>query len=110
MHDIAGMPAKDPVAQSRRTREAMQEVLSKHESVRQGIDKNLDQALRKLQHTANIFNTKLSFSLHQDTHRIVVRIIDSETGSVIKQIPSQEILNVTEQIQKVIGMFVDKSS
>ena len=110
MHDVAVIPAKDPVAQSRRTREAMQEVFSKHESVRQGIDKNLDQALRKLQHTANIFNTKLSFSLHQDTHRIVVRIIDSETGSVIKQIPSQEILNVTEQIQKVIGMFVDKSS
>ncbi|GEM_PF-5211830 len=110
MHEYTGFAMKDPLAQSQRTRLAMEQIQSKHESVRQGIDKNLDQALRKIQHTADIFNTKLSFSVHQNTHRIVVRIINSETNQVIKQIPSQEIIDVTDQIQKILGMFVDRTS
>ncbi len=110
LHEFKGLQTRDPFEQKQASREVMQRIQQKQASVRQGIDQNLEQTLSKLQRTANIFNTKLSFSVHQNTHRVVVRIIDNDTNQVIRQIPSDEALNIADQIQKIIGMFVDRQS
>lgn len=52
-------------------------------------------------------NTHLDFSVHEKTDRIVVRITDQETGDVIREIPSEEFLNLAAKLQEMVGLMFD---
>jgi flagellar protein FlaG len=98
----------DALARSQPRPNEVLKALQEHSArVKEGIGVNLEQALEKLQRASRIYNTKLSFSVHKESNRIVVRIIDSDTNEVIRQIPPEEILHISDEIQKIIGSFVD---
>jgi flagellar protein FlaG len=106
-----GFSFADNVVESRqRTAAALQQVERADSNFRQAMRVNLDVALRKLQSDANIFNRKLSFSMHKDLNRVVIRVLDSETGAVIRQLPPDQILHMMEEIRKASGVFLDTLS
>lgn len=45
----------------------------------------------------------MSFSIHEKTGQIVVRIIDRESKEVIRQIPGEEMLRIAENIEAMQG-------
>jgi len=49
---------------------------------------------------ANSISTELAVSMSQSTKRIVIKILDSETKQVIKQIPRQELEDVMEDLHQ----------
>ena len=53
---------------------------------------------------------RLSFTVDEDTGETVVTILDSETGEVIKKIPSDEILSLKKRIGDMIGLLLDKKA
>jgi uncharacterized FlaG/YvyC family protein len=52
-------------------------------------------------------NTHLDFSVHEKTDRIMVRITDQDTGDVIREIPSEEFLNLAAKLQEMVGLMFD---
>lgn len=46
-------------------------------------------------------NNNLEFSVDGDTRRTVVKLIDTDTGDVIRQFPSQEVLAITRSIDRI---------
>ncbi|MCK5568910.1 MAG: flagellar protein FlaG [Spirochaetes bacterium] len=68
----------------------------------------ISEALEKLKHTGEIFNRRLDFRIHEETHRVVVKVIDTETDKVIKEIPPEQILQLAARIQEMIGLLVDE--
>lgn len=42
----------------------------------------------------------LEFTVDTDTEKPVVKVVDSETGDVIRQIPSEEMLSITRAIDE----------
>ncbi|AYH43111.1 flagellar protein FlaG [Azoarcus sp. DN11] len=48
----------------------------------------------------------LLFSIDDNTGRTVIKIIDSSTDEVIKQIPSEEILAIAKALDKLQGLLV----
>ncbi len=52
----------------------------------------------------------ISFSKHKDTGRMVIKVIDKETGKVIRQIPSEEALNLTAKMEEMAGILFDKQA
>ncbi len=50
---------------------------------------------------------KLSFSLHEPTGQMIVRIINRETDEVIREIPMEEFLEIEAQIKESIKNFLD---
>jgi flagellar protein FlaG len=52
-------------------------------------------------------NTQLNFSVHEKTDRIMVRITDQDTGDVIREIPSEEFLNLAAKLQEMVGLMFD---
>ena len=69
---------------------------------------HISEALEKLKHTGEIFNRRLDFRIHEETHRVVVKVIDTETDKVIKEIPPEQILQLAARIQEMIGLLVDE--
>lgn len=86
-------------------------------SVKNGQEKKpsanpLDEAaLKKATDAANqavqqIRNTDLSFSVDKGTGTIVVKIEDTKTHQLIKQIPAQEMLELAKRLKEVTGILI----
>ena len=50
------------------------------------------------------------FSIDDDTGKTVVKIVDSTTQEVIKQIPSEEILSIAKALDKLKGLFIEQKA
>lgn len=54
--------------------------------------------------------TNLKFSLDQDTGHTVVRMVDTETEEVLRQIPSEEMLAISRSIDRMQGLLVNREA
>lgn len=45
-------------------------------------------------------NQNLEFSVDTDTHKVVVRMVDTSTGQLIRQFPSEETLAISRGIEQ----------
>jgi flagellar protein FlaG len=53
--------------------------------------------------------TNVNFSVDEDTGRIVIKIVDSETKEVVRQLPPDELLDLAESFQDMArGVFDSK--
>lgn len=55
-----------------------------------------------------IANRALEFSVHEKTKEILVRVIDTETKEVIREIPSEKILDMVANMLELAGLLVDE--
>ncbi|SFM42892.1 flagellar protein FlaG [Thermodesulforhabdus norvegica] len=50
-------------------------------------------------------NVKLSFKIDKKTHDVVVRVINRETGELIRQIPPDELLKLRQKLEELVGVL-----
>ena len=50
------------------------------------------------------------FETDDATHQLVVKVVDSKTQKVIRQVPAEEMLGLREALSKYEGNFVDTKS
>lgn len=53
-------------------------------------------------------NTHLQFRIHDITKDVMVKIVDNETGDVIKEIPPEKMLDLVAKIWEIAGIIVDE--
>ena len=63
-------------------------------------DKQLKEAVSKLNDYVQNIRRKLSFSIEESTGRTVIKVYDAETEELIRQIPPEETLRLAEVIQE----------
>ncbi|THF65701.1 flagellar protein FlaG [Pseudothauera nasutitermitis] len=66
------------------------------------IQKALDEVRETIQPVAR----NLLFSLDEDTGKTVVKVIDTSTDEVIRQIPSEEIISIAKALDKLQGLLL----
>jgi flagellar protein FlaG len=52
----------------------------------------------------------LRFTIDKETGKTVVRIIDSTTDEVIRQIPSEEVLAISKAIDRMQGLLLKQKA
>ncbi len=62
----------------------------------------------KLKRLKKIFKTELEFSVDKDTNIIVVKIKDTETGEIIRQIPPDVVVKLAKAIDEFFGLLFDE--
>lgn len=55
-----------------------------------------------------VVNRELSFRVHEGTGRPFIQLIESETKEVIREIPSEKMLDVVAGIWEMVGLIVDR--
>ena len=56
-------------------------------------------------------NSNLEFTIDKDSERILVKLIDTSTGDVIRQIPSDEVLAIAQSIEQMQqGLLLNKNA
>jgi flagellar protein FlaG len=75
---------------------------------------SLEKAVQEVESFLQTQNRNLAFSIDDETKRSVVTVKDSESGDVIRQIPSEEVLALAERIQDLqqdvgdsVGVFIN---
>jgi flagellar protein FlaG len=56
------------------------------------------------------FRSTLTFKMDESSHRIVVTIIDKDTGEVIRQIPPESVLKQAEALKDLSGLLFDQKA
>ncbi len=71
-------------------------------------DKAVFDAIEKANRAIVGANREFSFSIHEKTNRIMVKIIDSETKEIIREIPPEKILDMVAQMWEMAGILIDE--
>jgi len=71
-----------------------------------GVD--LKESLEKLNSEMRQKRISLSFSVDEGTDSVVVQVVDSTSGKVIRQIPPDELLALRKRFEDLAGMLVDQ--
>lgn len=70
---------------------------------------DIEAAVRQIQQMADMFSRNLKFQVSDELKRVIVKVIDTSTDKVIREIPSQEIQRLHLQMQEAIGLLFDQS-
>ena len=68
----------------------------------------IEQAAEGLNSLLKSSMSHIQFSVHQESKRMMVEVIDDSTGAVIKTIPSQEFLDLSAKISEMVGVLLDR--
>lgn len=71
---------------------------------------DVQRVAEKLSRTAQIFNVQAKFSVHKATKEIMVKIVDTETGQVLREIPPEKMLDLAAAMRELLGLIVDKKA
>lgn len=70
--------------------------------------KQVEDAVKKINETVKSFNQNvgLEFSTDQDTKIRLVKLIDTQSKQVLRQIPSEEVVSIAKALDRLQGLLV----
>jgi flagellar protein FlaG len=71
---------------------------------------DVHEAMAAINRAAKALNNSVELSLDADSGRAVVRVIDSESGALIRQIPSEEVLELRRALERVAGLLIHRTA
>lgn len=92
-------------------RKPIEKVLDHPDAAREGYKYNkeeLEQAVK--QSNKLLFNddNRFEFEIHEGTGRMMVKLVNKETKEIVKEIPSEKILDLIANIWDLVGILVDE--
>ncbi|MFD0961898.1 flagellar protein FlaG [Paenibacillus chungangensis] len=79
---------------------------SMSEERRQQLVSNIENVIQAIQST----DTQIKRSVHEGTNQIVYKVVNKESGEVIKQIPEEKLLDIATKIMELTGIIVDEKA
>ncbi|MDF3188190.1 flagellar protein FlaG [Pseudomonas paracarnis] len=67
----------------------------------------LEQAVTDIREFVQASQRNLDFSIDDTTHRVVVKVIATDSGEVIRQIPSETALKLAQDLSKASSLLFD---
>ncbi|HKM43650.1 MAG TPA: flagellar protein FlaG [Limnochordia bacterium] len=68
----------------------------------------VESAVESINDAVEHINRSLRFSVHEDTQRIIVRVVNTRTDEVIKELPPEDVLDTVARIREMIGLLIDE--
>ncbi|MGG4049605.1 flagellar protein FlaG [Paenibacillus favisporus] len=66
--------------------------------------RRIDQAMKALAGP----ETTLDISIHKATNSIMVKVLDKDTGEVIREVPPEKTLDIVAKMMEIAGIIIDK--
>ena len=118
---LAGVPAalestipafaQDAAVQVQPTAEASNSNATSNQSYgqtpEQASNQSLEQAIEQMNSEMQAWSTGMRFEVDDDAQRVVISIIDSATGEVLRTVPSDAVVRIAKMIVQFQGNTVD---
>ena len=111
------LPAPDIVQPVRRVKDSVSTDVQTIKEVRnaemQGRkiavgEEQLIKAIEKANKALRGKTTTFEFSIHDATKEIMVKVLDQETGEIIREIPPEKVLDMVARLWEMAGVIVDE--
>lgn len=100
---------------NKRMKEVDQSIKSQPESLQERTEFNQEELEDDVRESVKDINDivqkvkeNLSFEIHDETDRMMVKVIDSKTKEVIKELPPEEMLDLSARIHEMVGLLIDE--
>ncbi len=70
----------------------------------------IGQLTKKMSRLVELINRDIKFKMHEKTERLMVQVVDSRDGTVLKEFPPHELLDVIAKIEEYVGILLDKKA
>lgn len=85
-----------------------QQAAASRQAQAQQQSEQLKKAIAEMNRKINNSNEEAVFGVHEDTNRIMIKIMDKETKEVIKEFPPEKTLDMIARIWEMAGILVDE--
>lgn len=104
----SSIPGSNQNTRSEKRESVSNEVTKRQSNVSAPTERQLIEAIESGNKELKSLQTNLRFSIHEKTKQITVKIIDTATDEVIKEVPSEKILDMVAAMMEQAGILVDK--
>lgn len=66
--------------------------------------RTIERAVKSLQGP----QTTLSISIHEKTHDIMVKVLNKDTGELIREVPAEKTLDLVAKMMEIAGIMIDE--
>jgi flagellar protein FlaG len=73
-------------------------------------EQSVREAVAAINRAAKALNNSVQLSLDSGSGRAIVRVVDSETGQLIRQIPSEEALELRQALDRIAGLLIHRTA
>lgn len=70
------------------------------------LDEEVKEAVAKVNEMVSGMNRGLEFSVDEDTDIKIVKVVDTESREVIRQIPTEEVVQISKWLDKLQGILL----
>lgn len=74
----------------------------------QATPEQLKKMLEEMNRKINNSNEIAMFGIHEDTNRVMIKIMDKDTKEVIKEFPPEKTLDMIAKLWEMAGILVDE--
>lgn len=98
---------KNQIAKDRNKNEQAAESV-KTEDIKKDQNQDMQGAIDRIVNAAKYFNRKIELKVENDLGITVVQVIDKDTGKVVRQIPPEDLVELSRRAKDLKGLLVSK--
>ncbi|MDY7537133.1 flagellar protein FlaG [Undibacterium sp. RTI2.1] len=76
----------------------------------QATREQVEAAVKDINKSLQSSSQGLEFSIDPDSKHVVVKLIDQQTKQVLRQIPNEEVLEISKSLDKLQGLLIKQSA
>ena len=77
--------------------------------LRKEVQDRIDDVLAYLNNEMRMRSRQLKFGVDRQSNTTVIQVVRTDTGAVIRQIPSQQLLDLTDNLEQLKGLIFDEA-
>ncbi|MGJ7487879.1 flagellar protein FlaG [Variovorax sp. LT2P21] len=70
----------------------------------------VESAVRAVNAALEIRSIGIQFEIDKDIDKVIVKVIDRNTGEVIRQVPNEEVVRIAKVMGEMSGLLVDSAA
>ena len=70
----------------------------------------LKKSIESVKEYVNPYNSNLEFSIDKETNQLIVKVVDKNTKEVIRQMPSEEMINLAKSLDSLKGLLIRQTA
>jgi flagellar protein FlaG len=115
-----GLPAAPAIERDLRQKAETRALEQKSDAARAALDQKMNEqkervsgeqiarAVSEVQERLDALGTTLNFTLDEKTEDIVIHIKNKQSGELVRQIPSEEMLVLKSKLENLMGILFDQ--
>jgi len=105
--NVEKMPTTDTQRRNNvQTDRKQNEEIINSENTKPVENSSLYDAVERIVNAAKMFDRKINLEVDQETNTVIVKVIDPETDEVVRQIPPEEILELSRNSKDLTGLLL----